>query len=434
MLEWSEFAVRFARELAGLDRDTILIVRERDESRHYVQAMRETERLYAEAVSNNFLDGPLALTPADEEVLAEAGWRPPTADWSPANWWTELALDASPGAHGELADMMVTALRDVQGVRRPADLVYESFHRDGYGQIGLVDFGIAAAEPDRITERRRSAEPVAAPTTPERPGASGPQPAAESAPPPELPAPAPYRPSEEESRLVDALRTGDAASCYEQFLVAELILPATGQAVEDPSVAEFTTTVVDGETRVLAFTSPGAMARAMGERAGLHRKTKFTDLAAAWPDSSWSLVVNGGLPSEVRVDAVTVARLDEMRRTAASASTVDALVPRPEPRPISLRAAAAAVPDDQVQMAALPAMPALPALPALPAPDGPTAVLSAPAAVRPLPVPHGAQLWRLADATPGATQDVTPDAIPVAKYDADAGRWIAAESLPQVRS
>ncbi|HZB31953.1 MAG TPA: SseB family protein, partial [Streptosporangiaceae bacterium] len=156
-MEWSEFAVRFARELAGLDRDTILIVREHDESRHYVQAMRESERLYAEAVSNNFLDGPLALTPADEEVLAEAGWRPPTADWSPANWWTELGLDAPPGACAELADMMVTALRDVQGVRRPADLVYESFHRDGYGLIELLDFGIAPADPGRITERRRGA-------------------------------------------------------------------------------------------------------------------------------------------------------------------------------------------------------------------------------------------------------------------------------------
>ncbi|MFC7729380.1 TY-Chap domain-containing protein [Actinomadura keratinilytica] len=77
MLEWSEFARRLGRELAVLERDTILIVRERDESRHYVQAMREPDRLYAEAVSNNFLDGPLLLTLADEEVLSEAGWRPP---------------------------------------------------------------------------------------------------------------------------------------------------------------------------------------------------------------------------------------------------------------------------------------------------------------------------------------------------------------------
>jgi hypothetical protein len=454
LVEWSEFAVRFARELAGLDRDTILIVREHDESRHYVQAMRETERLYAEAVSNNFLDGPLALTPADEEVLAEAGWRPPTADWSPANWWTELALDPPSGAHAELADMMVTALRDVQGVRRPADLVYESFHRDGYGLIELVDFGIAAADPGRITERRSSAadgedgsdaagragvngRPAggeaglrSGEATGGRSGedaTAGPpiEPIEEraerqaerqaerilAAPPPEGAPPAPYRPSEQEGRLVDALRIGDAAACYEQFLAAELVLPATGQAVEDPSLAEFTTAVVDGETRVLAFTSPAAMARACTERTGLHRKTTFPELAAAWPDPSWSLVINGGLPSEVRVDAVTVARLDEMRRTAEQAATVDALVGRPDPRPITLGGAAGAD---------APGLPDLSDLPDLPG------AAAGPSAVRPLPVPHGAQLWRLTDAT--------PDAIPLAKYDAAAGRWIATESLPQVRS
>jgi hypothetical protein len=413
LVEWSEFAVCFARELAGLDRDTILIVREHDESRHYVQAMRESERLYAEAVSNNFLDGPLALTPADEEVLAEAGWRPPTSDWSPANWWTELALDAPSGAHTDLADMMVTALRDVQGVRRPADLVYESFHRDGYGLIELVDFGIAAADPGRITQRRNSAAPEngrpagaanengrPAGRSADRPAERSPERILAAPPPPEVSPPGPYRPSAQESRLVDALRIADAAACYEQFLAAELVLPATGQAVEDPSLAEFITAVVDGETRVLAFTSAEAMARACGERAGLHRKATFPELAAGWPDPSWSLVINGGLPSEVRVDAVTVARLDEMRRTAEQASTVDALVGRPAPRPIALGGAA-------------------------PEP-GRRADAAAAGSGRPLPVPHGAQLWRLTDAT--------PDAIPLAKYDAAAGRWIATESLPQVRS
>jgi hypothetical protein len=449
LLEWSEFATRFARELSGLGRDTILIVREHNESRHYVQAMRESERLYAEAVSNNFLEGPLALTPADEEVLAEAGWRPPTADWSPANWWTELSPAAPPGAHAGLAEMMVTALRDVQGVRRPADLVYESFHRDGFGLIELMDLGIAPADPARVTERRRTAdaaEPsrpsradqvLAAPTPPPQPSdrpageAVGQRPERPEGPegplerPPEGPAealaaplvaglaalagripgqapPPPYEPSEGESRLVDALRSADAATCYELFLTADLVLSATGQAVEDPSLAEFTTAVVDGETRVLAYTSPQAMARALGDRAVLHRKISFRDLASAWPDPQWSLVINSGLPSEVRVDAVTVARLDEMRRTAESASTVDALVSRAADKALA------------------------------PGGERPAASLSAsdrraiaPAAARVLPVPHGAELWRLADET--------PDGVPVAKYDAAEGRWIATESLPQVR-
>lgn len=167
MLEWSEFARRLGRELAGLETDTILIVRERDESRHYVQAMREPDRLYAEAVSNNFLEGPLLLTLADEEVMSDAGWRPP-ADPAPRNWWTELPETGMPGGmaavtdadYSRLADVMVTALRDVQGVRRPSDLVYESFHRHGNGLIELLDFGIDVADPSRVNKRRASSGTV----------------------------------------------------------------------------------------------------------------------------------------------------------------------------------------------------------------------------------------------------------------------------------
>jgi hypothetical protein len=360
LLEWSEFARRFARELAGLDRDTILIVREHDESRHYVQAMREPDRLYAEAVSNNFLDGPLAMAPADEEVLAEAGWRPPTPDWTPANWWTELPPIATRDAHARLADMMVAALRDVQGVRRPADLVYESFHRDGAGLIELLDFGISPADPGRITRRRRTAEPIAAPAR------------------------IPYEPAETERRLIETLRSGDAVACYELFVNAELILPATGQAVEDPDLTEFTTAEVDGETRVLAFTTVQAMTLAMGDRPVLHRKSTLGEICAVWPDHRWSLAVNSGLPNEVRVDAVTLERLNEMRRTAAEqASTVDALVTKASAHNAK----------------------------ASPAPR--------------LPVPHDARLWRLAD---DSASDA--DVVPVASYDAEARRWVAAESLP----
>ncbi|TDC67422.1 SseB family protein, partial [Actinomadura sp. GC306] len=166
-MEWSEFARRLGRELAGLERDTILIVRERLESRHYVQAMREPDRLYAEAVSNNFLEGPLLLTPADEEVMSEAGWRPPTEP-APRNWWTELPGSGMPGGmaavteadFSRLADVMVTALRDVQGVRRPSDLVYEAFHRHGPGLIELLDFGIDVADLSRVTQQRSSSGPA----------------------------------------------------------------------------------------------------------------------------------------------------------------------------------------------------------------------------------------------------------------------------------
>ncbi|MDL4815852.1 TY-Chap domain-containing protein [Actinomadura opuntiae] len=348
MLEWSEFARRLGRELAGLDRDTILIVRERDESRHYVQAMREPDRLYAEAVSNNFLDGPLLLTPADEEVMSEAGWRPP-ADPAPRNWWTELPETGTPGGmrsvtagdHARLAEVMVTALRDVQGVRRPSDLVYESFHRHGTGLIELLDFGIDIADPSRVSKRRSSAAitpqsaapeaagPAAAPGLPPAtplpatpptaippsatPPPAGPPPAGPPMPVPPAGAPGGEAADLLEARLAEAKERGDHSTYFSLLAGADLVLPATGHAVENPDRAELPTITIGSGTYVTLFTSPGALART-GDQHPLYRRTTFALLAASWPDPSWQLAVNPGLPSEVLLDASALARLEAAQR------------------------------------------------------------------------------------------------------------------------
>lgn len=338
MLEWSEFAQRLGRELAGLERDTILIVREREESRHYVQAMREPDRLYAEAVSNNFLDGPLLLTLADEEVMSEAGWRPP-AEPSPRNWWTELPSYATSVDYARLADVMVTALRDVQAVRRPSDLVYESFHRHGTGLIELLDFGIDTADPSRVTKRRASsaedagrpgpvngtalegmapsgtgpagAAPAAtgvASTAPEGRASAGPAVRAgvPEAAPPDLSA---AGPDTLEPRLADAKQRGDHTTYFELLLSADLVLPA-GEAAS----GTLPTITIGGSTYATVFTSPEALGRNGGRQP--YRRTTFAQLSTGWPDPSWQLAINPGLPSEIHLDAAAIARLDANQRAA----------------------------------------------------------------------------------------------------------------------
>ncbi len=193
--------------------------------------MREPDRLYAEAVSNNFLDGPLLLTLADEEVMSDAGWRPP-ADPAPRNWWTELPeagavggmLSVTDGDYSRLADVMVTALRDVQGVRRPSDLVYESFHRHGTGLIELLDFGIDVADASRVNKRRATSSADADLLEP---------------------------------RLAEAKANGDNTTYFSLLESADLVLPASASAVEDPDRAEFPTITIGGDTYVTVFTSPG---------------------------------------------------------------------------------------------------------------------------------------------------------------------------------
>ncbi|MFA1545816.1 TY-Chap domain-containing protein [Actinomadura chokoriensis] len=312
MLEWSEFARRLGRELAGLERDTILIVRERDESRHYVQAMREPDRLYAEAVSNNFLDGPLLLTLADEEVMSDAGWRPP-ADPAPRNWWTELPeagvpgglLSVTDGDYSRLAGVMVTALRDVQGVRRPSDLVYESFHRHGTGLIELLDFGIDVADASRVNKRRATSGGTL-------PGAS-PLPAVPPLAGPPMPLSAEGLPDADaellEPRLAEAKANGDNTSYFSLLADADLVLPATASAVEDPDRAELPTITIGGDTYVTVFTSPGALARTGDRHPGLYRRTSFAGLASSWPDPAWRVAINWGLPSEVLLDSSVLGRL-----------------------------------------------------------------------------------------------------------------------------
>ncbi|MBW8484924.1 SseB family protein [Actinomadura sp. PM05-2] len=293
-MEWSEFARRLGRELAGLDPDTILIVRERDESRHYVQAMREPDRLYAEAVSNNFLDGPLLLTLADEEVMSEAGWQPP-ADPAPRNWWTELPGHAAPADHDRLADVMVTALRDVQGVRRPSDLVHESFHRHGTGLIELLDFGIDAADPARVSSRRHT------PGGPPAPAAPAPEPLHA--------APVPPPGGDLEARLAAARQRQDQDAYFELLLAADLVLPA----VADPGADGLPIITIGGATFVTVFTSQQAMGP------GPSYPTSFPLIAGGWPDPAWQLAINPGLPSESHLDIAVVRGL-AARRLAAEAA------------------------------------------------------------------------------------------------------------------
>ncbi|REE95493.1 SseB family protein [Thermomonospora umbrina] len=445
-MEWSEFARRLGRELAGLDHGVILIVRERVEDRHYVQAIREPDRLYAEAVSNHFLDGPLLLTAADEEVMVEAGWNPPgprrapgetavpTGDPAPHNWWTELSYFATAADHARLADMMVHALRDVQGVRRPADLEYESFRRLGNGRIELADFGIAPADPSRLTERRSSADAVAAAppvvdpvmsapvndSGPEaRPraanGVSRERAVAQARPVPMPAPPAVLAPAdgegEPERRLTAAKQEGDHVTYFDVLLRSELILPVA----DDPTAGDLVTITIADSVYVMVFSSPRALAQSLrpGEPVPPpHRRMTFGALAASWPDPSWSLAVNPGLPSEIHLDAAAVARIDGTRRGAAEP-------PAPATGPLPVQGPSAPVAAPVPVPAPLPTP--LPAPVPQPTPE-PEPVRAAGKPL-PLPLPHGVQLW--GDDGEGES------ARPLAVYDAISGGWTRVPSVSE---
>ncbi|WP_243726278.1 SseB family protein, partial [Actinomadura rubrisoli] len=125
-----------------------------------------------------------------------------------------------------------------------------------------------------------------------------------------------------EPRLADAKEHGDHTTYFELLASADLVLPATGRAVEDPDHAELPTITIGTGTYVTVFTSPGALART-GDHPGLYRRTSFAQLASGWPDPAWQLAVNPGLPSEVLLDASALARLDHTRPPARPSTTHD---------------------------------------------------------------------------------------------------------------
>ncbi|HEU5160739.1 MAG TPA: hypothetical protein VFU43_27325 [Streptosporangiaceae bacterium] len=315
-LHWPEFTERLAGELAGLDDGMVLVVHRANEDAYYVQAHRDPRRLRGEAVGNELLDESLRFAEADEKRLTDAGWSAPGP-----NWWIELPPTPSPAECRRLAAMMVTALRDVQKARDPADLRYEAFRGDT--GIELTGFGIELADPASVSERRPARPPAA-----EAAEAAWTAEAAEAAAAPERT----LDPAEVEGRLVEAKRSGDQTAYLALIGQIGLIVPSTGTS---PGVEFATTQLTDG-TYVLTFTSPEAMHRVLRDQARHHRHVTMPRLAAEWPNPEWRLSIDLGLPSEAYFDASVVAG------PVPSGAVPSGAVPPAEPGPGADSALAAA--------------------------------------------------------------------------------------------
>jgi hypothetical protein len=317
-LNWAEFTERLARELAAMEPEMVLVVPHRDQESHYVQAFRDARRIRAEAVSGQALPPSAPRFDArEEERLAAAGW------WRPGehpNWTFELPAGAAPEEYRRLAAMMVTALRDVQLARSPADLVYEAFIGAAY--VELTEFGIPSADPGRVDARRASrplpdAGPAPEPSVPERHAAA---PVAAHALTPSGPSADP----DIEEELTAAKSRGDQPGYLGLVLRADLFVPVTEG--EQPVTATFR----DG-TYVLAYTSPEAMDWALGGKLMDYRRTTFIELARNWPRPDWQLAINSRLPSSAYIDTGTIQRTAERAGGRRPAPSRPSTAPSAEP-------------------------------------------------------------------------------------------------------
>jgi hypothetical protein len=112
-----------------------------------------------------------------------------------------------------------------------------------------------------------------------------------------------------EEALHQSLTAGEGARVLEQLRSAELAFPLTAAAFAGEEPPSWPTTTADERTWIVAYTSTEAMRIATDQAFQHARVSSLAELAVGWPDHSWALAVNPGLPIQVLLDPATVARV-----------------------------------------------------------------------------------------------------------------------------
>jgi len=161
---WEEFEERLASVLGRMQATSYLVISaptSDEHSSYYVQfAQAGRPGFLAEAVSNHYLSGTAALSPAQEEQLGDLGWQWPTLGSDrDANFSRQWPM---PVPFAEVARLAVRTFREVYGVPNPSVLTYRSFAKGGR-PFAQPTLGIDPTPKENV---RPESEPVV-PTTEE---------------------------------------------------------------------------------------------------------------------------------------------------------------------------------------------------------------------------------------------------------------------------
>ncbi|POM27666.1 hypothetical protein BTM25_20840 [Actinomadura rubteroloni] len=134
--------------------------------------------------------------------------------------------------------------------------------------------------------------------------------------------------NEVEERLFEAAGRGDGDGFFAILAGAQVLVPAEPQtpwgiAPDDPEFP-WRPVPVHGRTAIQVFTSLRWMNEAIGSSRFV--MPSFQEMAAAWPDDGWTLVLNPGTPIDAALPAERV-------RTFTAAAPEPAPEPEPQPRP-----------------------------------------------------------------------------------------------------
>jgi hypothetical protein len=157
-MSWEQFEGRLEAVLGRMAARSYLILSSRADGEivYYVQfAQGGRGGFRAEAESNNFLAGRWALSPAQEEQLAQLGWQCPMPGDSDLNFMRQWP---TPAPYAEIARLAVRSLREVYGIGRPSELVYRRFAKRG-PDFAEPELGIAPERATTPTGRVQGAAP-----------------------------------------------------------------------------------------------------------------------------------------------------------------------------------------------------------------------------------------------------------------------------------
>lgn len=122
---WDAFSVRLAEVVSMMDDTSDLTigsvaVTSTDRVPFVTFTSRTRDRVRAEAASNAVLDDSFQLTSEELDAMERLGWQPPTAEGPDAtpNFWAVEDQEES----GRIAELAVSALRDVYGIMHPVFL------------------------------------------------------------------------------------------------------------------------------------------------------------------------------------------------------------------------------------------------------------------------------------------------------------------------
>ncbi len=115
-----------------------------------------------------------------------------------------------------------------------------------------------------------------------------------------------------EEELLTAVTHKDNDGLLSALLLGKVVVPLAGDATptsgSDDDAVAWRAEVRDGETRVVAFTSPERLVAHLGSETPA-RAVRFVQLIRSWPDPTWSLVVNPDTPIAVTLRGSQIARL-----------------------------------------------------------------------------------------------------------------------------